>query len=50
METLYSFELNGINFQVWAFSLERAKGKAKAKLKIMAFFGRNLPKHIALGA
>lgn len=49
METLYLFELDGIQFQVLAFSLERAERKAKAKLKIMAFLGLNPPKHIRLG-
>lgn len=42
METLFKFELGGAEFAVWAFSLERAKAKAKAKIHLESFFGRNI--------
>ena len=41
MQTLFKFDMGGANFEIWAFSLEQAQAKAKAKIHIENFFGRN---------
>lgn len=42
MQQIFKFELDGANFSVVAFSLAQAESKARAKIHIEKFFGRNV--------